>query len=212
MRALRLLVSLLAALRSLRLAIPFTPYARLFVSCSRTSCRSSSAPTHRPGVLYRCPFRLLRDGDRRDLPGSWVAPLAFATFSDPGGIKCTRRLRHTDAAPVITTPKAPAFSPLSRLIPAASAIAAYASRLGSPRSAQGSLPAARHALPGRIGYLQGHAERFQAIFLSPLPRLTWRNVIMDLLVLTLPDFLAFQRFHRQNATKIDVFLGFLGQF
>lgn len=32
---------------------------------------------------------------------------------------------------------------------------------GSPQSTQGSLPAARHALPGRFGYLQGHCERSQ---------------------------------------------------
>jgi len=102
-------------------------------------------------------------GEISQVPG-WPL-LLYATFSDPGGIDCARRLRHADTAPANKTAKIPAFGTLSRLIHAASAIAAYASRIGSPRSAQGSLPAARQALPGRIGYLQGHAERFQVTFL-----------------------------------------------
>ena len=60
---------------------------------------------------------------------------------------------------------------LSRLNCTAFRVAVYASRTGSPQPMQDSLPVACHALPNRIGYLQGHSERFRTTCSSSFPRL-----------------------------------------
>ena len=84
-----------------------------------------------------------------------------------------RPLRHADAAPATATTKAPTSMALSRLNHTASTVAAYASRLGHParaRLASGCWP----ALPGGIGYPQGHYRRFPCT-LPPSPVLAWRD-------------------------------------
>ena len=50
--------------------------------------------------------------------------------------------------------------------------------LGRPSTPQDSLLADDQSLPGRIGYLQDHIERFQ-FFSSPFPRLAWRDTTID---------------------------------
>ena len=87
-----------------------------------------------------------------------------------------RPLRHLGTAPVCVTTKAPAVLELSRLNHTASTVAAYASRLGHParaRLASGCWP----ALPGGIGYPQGHYRRFPSATSShpPSPGLAWRD-------------------------------------
>ena len=77
MRALRLLVALVAALRCLRLAIPCRhPTVR--------SCASSDALPHRPGLCYAGVPPALPSWRQRDLPGSWATRSTFALLSDPG--------------------------------------------------------------------------------------------------------------------------------
>ena len=99
-------------------------------------------------LIYRYPTG--SSGRRqRDLPGSWAtrSHSCHALRSRPD--LHARRLRRAGAAPADTTTKAPATCLVSGFNDAASVIAAYASRPGSPQAAQGSLSAARHALPSR---------------------------------------------------------------
>jgi hypothetical protein len=66
--------------------------------------------------------------------------------------------------PQIKPRRLTAFSTLSRLHHAAFAIAVYASRTESPQSMQDSLPAVRHTLPGRVGYLQGSHRKVSCFY------------------------------------------------
>jgi hypothetical protein len=94
----------------------------------------------------------------------------------PRSGRCARPLRHLGTAPATVTTKAPTITSLSRLNHTASTVAAYASRLGRParaRLASGCWP----ALPGGIGYPQGHYRRFPPVTssLPPSPGLSWRD-------------------------------------
>jgi hypothetical protein len=182
MRALRLLTALLAALRFLRLAIPFTP-------CALHICV----------VLMHLPSLLKRFGATGPGIVSPVSPPGFTgmeTASSPrflGGPPSHLPRSKTPAKPVLPgvyssagtapasrTAKASALFSLSGLNHAASAITTYASRLSrlSPRKARFRLLATlcRTGLVTCRATLKG----FSVLF-PPFPGFTWRNLKFDFL-------------------------------
>src|ERR1700733_11816240 len=83
-----------------------------------------------------------------------------ALFFDPGRISCTLPRRCADAAPAMSTTKAPTIIQLSRLNHTALRLTVYASSGVLPHTTQNSFPAAGQALPGGIANPQGSIERF----------------------------------------------------
>ena len=170
MRALRLLVALVAALRCLRLAIPCRhPTVR--------SCASSDALPHRPGLCYAGVPPALPSWSQRDLPGSWATRSTFALLSDPGRAGVPSRFGTPVLSPLYRRRRPQQEitfrGSITRLLRSLSTLR----RRGRPRPAQDSLPAAGYALPGGIGYPQGGYEKFQMPIshLPPFPSLAWRD-------------------------------------
>ena len=161
---LRLLAALLTALRFLRLAIPFTP-------CATHLCRTrwclSIAP-ERPELYARVLIPIPENGPKgwkqQDLPGSWVTLLCICPALGPRRDRPCQAITTWRCCPNLNDGKGSRYKAISGLNNTAFAIAVYASWAGSPqRCTQDSLLAASQALPGGIGYPQGHTKRFQEI-------------------------------------------------
>jgi hypothetical protein len=172
MRALRLLAARLAALRCLRPAIPFAacvhPFAPPVLRTLRTRGQGlfSRFPSGFKGMETTRSPRFL-DDPLPPLPCSStpVGPMCQATTAPR---YCPRDSDH----------EGPSGYSLSRLNHTASTVAAYASRLGRPARAR-LASGCRPALPGGIGYPQGHYRRFPSVtsLLPPSPGLSWRDAV-----------------------------------
>ena len=116
---------------------------------------------------------LLSRGRERDLPGSQaVHPVPLPRSRTPAESTIPHLfVGLVDAAPASQTAKASACQ-LFRGYRAASAPAAYASRMMLPPPLQSSLPAGWLAFTGRESNPLGRFERFQITFSFPLPGLT----------------------------------------
>ena len=145
----------LAGLRCLR---PTIPRGAAVVRSQR-----SRLPNRGPGVDKPDPGRQHTRGDRRGLPGSPTTLMSFCPVLRPRQDQHHQAIQCADMAPAMSTTKAPTIIQLSRLNHTASGLAVYASPGVLPHKTQNSLPAARQALPGGIGYPQGCAERFQCL-------------------------------------------------
>ena len=112
-------------------------------------------------------------GRERDLPGfQAVHPVPLPRSSTPAESTIPRLfLGLVDAAPASQTAKASACQ-LFRGYRAASAPAAYASRMVLPPPLQSSLPAGWLAFTGRESNPLDRFERFQITFSFPFPGLT----------------------------------------
>jgi hypothetical protein len=118
----------------------------------------------RPGA-FGCGSPLRRNlssWGRWVLSGSWGILLRLCPVLGPRSDRSAHQaIRCAGMAPAERTTRAPHDAIfLSRLYPRASTLAVYASRCGSLRPTQDSLPAASQALPGGIGYPQDSIERF----------------------------------------------------
>ena len=115
---------------------------------------------------------LLSRGRERDLPGSQaVHPVPLPRSRTPAESTIPRLfVGLVDAAPASQTAKASACQ-LFRGYRAASAPAAYASRMMLPPPLQSSLPAGWLAFTGRESDPLDRFERFQITFSSPFPGL-----------------------------------------
>src|ERR1700722_5700022 len=120
-------------------------------------------PTAGQELISRSPSRQNTRGDKRGLPGSPTTLMSFCPVLRPRQDQHHQAIQCADMAPAMSTTKAPTIIQLSRLNHTASGLAVYASPGGWPHKTQNSLPAARQALPGGIGYPQGCAERFQCL-------------------------------------------------
>ena len=116
---------------------------------------------------------LLSRGRERDLPGSQaVHPVPLPRSRTPAESTIPRlTVGFVDAAPASRTAKASACQ-LFRGYLAASAPAAYASRMVLPPPLQSSLPAGWLASTGRESNPLDRFERFQITFSFPFPGLT----------------------------------------
>ena len=152
-RALRLPASRLAALRFLRLAIPREH--SLFRSRRRRVLQ------HRAwGWSLGIPGRDGFHGDDRisHVPGE--PQLCVCPALRPRRDRRVRPLRHADAAPALTTTKAPALQ-LSRLNHTASALTVYASQDGLPHHHARLASGCRPSSTGRAWLPAGFQQRFQ---------------------------------------------------
>ena len=120
-------------------------------------------PTAGQELISRSPSRQNTRGDKRGLPGSPTTLMSFCPVLRPRQDQHHQAIQCADMAPAMSTTKAPTIIQLSRLNHTASGLAVYASPGVLPHKTQNSLPAARQALPGGIGYPQGCAERFQCL-------------------------------------------------
>jgi len=130
---LRLLAALFAALRSLRLAIPFTP-------CATHSCRTIRCLYTVPErselsarVLMSIPENAPKGWKQQDLPGSWVTHICICPVLRPRRDRSCQAITASRFCPTFATARAPTVRVLSRLYQTASAIAVYALRPGSHR-------------------------------------------------------------------------------
>jgi hypothetical protein len=118
---------------------------------------------------------VLSRGRERDLPGSQVIhPVPLPRSRTPAESTIPRLfVGLVDAAPASRTAKASACQ-LFRGYRAASAPAAYASRMVLPPSMQSSLPAGWLAFTGRASNPLDHTKGFRSHFHSPFLDLSWR--------------------------------------
>ena len=155
---LRLPDALVAALRSLRLAIP--PLASVFVTPLRPDAGRG------PGALsLAAPRQWLRTGDARisQVPGEPCC--AYALFSDPGRTAVTRPLQCSGMAPAMATAKAPTIRHFRGSIARLGHSLSTLRRASHLAATQDSFSGAGQALPDGIGYPQGSDERFPSCFL-----------------------------------------------
>ena len=140
-------------LRFLRCALPG--------GASASSLPAVQNANRGPGVLGPVPAAgLCRLETIRTSQVSGEPLCLCALFYDPGRISCTLPKRCADAAPAMSTTKAPTISQLSRLNHTALRLTVYASPDVLPHRTQNSFPAAGQALPDGIANPQGSNERF----------------------------------------------------
>jgi hypothetical protein len=152
-------------------------HATLLSSCLAACARAPrrSEGVFRAGVIVRAgdpTAGLLSHGRERDLPGSQaVHPVPLPRSRTPAESTSPRLFAGlVDAAPASRTAKASACQ-LFRGYCAASAPAAYASRMMLPPPLQSSLPAGWLAFTGRESNPLDRFERFQITFSFPFPGL-----------------------------------------
>ena len=154
-RTLRLPTARLAALRCLRLAIPF---ATSRPSLPPTQDVKAGGPG---GLRVRHPpqprFTVETAGSPKFLRN---LSYSFAMFSDSGRTATLRPYKRTTWPPLVTRqglPQGHFRSSIAWLLNSLSTLR----RKGHPFAAQDSLPGAGRALLGGLGYPQGSDERFQ---------------------------------------------------
>ena len=143
----------------------------LLGSCLAACAPGRSEGAFRAGVIVQPATRiagLLSRGRERDLPGSQaIHPVPLPRSTTPAEPTIPRLFDGSvDAAPALLTAKASAVDEF-RGYCAASAPAAYASRMVLPPSLQSSLPAGWLAFTGRELNPLDHYKRFQIILSSP---------------------------------------------
>ena len=151
-KALRLPAARLAALRFLRLAIPreHSPFAPDTAECCRVG----------PGVGHPVAPAGISSMETTGSPTFLGNPMCLCPALRPRRDRRVRPLRHADAAPALTTTKAPTI-PLSRLNHTASALAVYASQGGLPHHHARLASGCRPGSTGRAFHPQGSNKRFQ---------------------------------------------------
>ena len=142
-------------------------------ACARAPGRFGGCLPGRGHCLAGDPIAgLLSRGRERDLPGSQaIHPVPLPRSTTPAESTIPRLfVGPVDAAPASRTAKASACQ-LFRGYRAASAPAAYASRMVLPPSMQSSLPAGWLAFTGRASNPLDHNKRFQITLSFPFPGL-----------------------------------------
>ena len=113
-----------------------------------------------PGVDYPVSPAGISSMETTGSPTFLGNPMCLCPALRPRQDRRVRPLRHADAAPALTTTKAPALQ-LSRLNHTASALAVYASQHGLPHDHARLASGRRPGSTGRAFHPQGSCKRFQ---------------------------------------------------